>query len=73
MRSLRADGLTSATDVVGAGWLPTYPSDKPQGLPPLLPIDHILVSRSLTATSVTTFRAEGTDHLGLVATIAGTA
>lgn len=70
MQLLRTDGLRSATDLTGAGWQPTYPANR--AFPPLLPIDHILLSRRLTATSIKTFRVPGTDHLGLLATIAGT-
>lgn len=67
---LRADGMRSATDLVGAGWVPTYPSDR--SFPPLLPIDHVLVDDQLTATSQRTVRMPGSDHLGLLATLAGT-
>jgi endonuclease/exonuclease/phosphatase (EEP) superfamily protein YafD len=69
MQALRRLGLKSATDVAGAGWLPTYPADG--ALPPLLPIDHVMISKELTATSVTSFAISGTDHLGLFATLAG--
>lgn len=68
MLELYADGLRSATDLAGAGWLPTYPAD--QSYPPVVPIDHILVNNRLTATQIRTFRVTGSDHLGLVATIA---
>jgi endonuclease/exonuclease/phosphatase (EEP) superfamily protein YafD len=70
IRALHRDGLVSATDIVGAGWLPTYPAN--QTIPALLPIDHILVNRFLTATSMRTFDVDGTDHRGLLAEIAGT-
>ncbi|HEU4908295.1 MAG TPA: endonuclease/exonuclease/phosphatase family protein [Propionibacteriaceae bacterium] len=70
MQALRRVGLKSATDVAGAGWLPTYPADGP--LPPLLPIDHVMINKGLTATSVTSFAISGTDHLGVFATLAGT-
>ena len=63
-------GLKSATDVAGAGWLPTYPANR--RFPPLMPIDHVLINSQLTATSITTFQIEGTDHLGLIAVLAGT-
>jgi endonuclease/exonuclease/phosphatase (EEP) superfamily protein YafD len=69
IRALRDDGLESATDIVGAGWLPTYPANR--ALPPLLPIDHVLLSDQLTATSIVTVEIDDTDHLGLVATVAG--
>ena len=70
MRRLHRLGLRSTTDLVGAGWLPTYPASR--RLPPLLPIDHVLVNDRLTATSVTAFIVPGSDHRGLLATIAGT-
>ena len=69
MQRLRRIGLRSASDVIGAGWLPTYPSGRT--IPPLLPIDHVLVNDRLTATSVTTFGVAGTDHRGILATLAG--
>lgn len=67
---LRADGLRSATDLVGAGWLPTYPANR--WFPPLFAIDHVLVDERLTVTALRTVHLPGTDHLGLVATVAGT-
>jgi len=69
MQALRRLGLKSATDVAGAGWLPTYPADEP--FPPLLPIDHVMINKKLTATSVTSFAITDTDHRGLFATLAG--
>ena len=68
MQALRRLGMKSATDVAGAGWLPTYPADKPY--PPLLPIDHVLINEEVTARSVTSFGITGTDHRGLFATLA---
>lgn len=70
MRRLAADGLADAGEVAGSGWLPTYPATR--FIPPLVPIDHVLISSSLTATKVSTFRVDGTDHLGLIAQIART-
>jgi endonuclease/exonuclease/phosphatase (EEP) superfamily protein YafD len=69
MQALRRAGLKSATDVAGAGWIPTYPADGP--LPPLLPIDHVMINSDLTATSISSFAINGTDHRGLFATLAG--
>jgi endonuclease/exonuclease/phosphatase (EEP) superfamily protein YafD len=71
MQALRRAGLKSATDVAGAGWLPTYPANRP--FPPLLPIDHVMINKDLTATSVTSFTVSGSDHRGLLATLALTA
>jgi endonuclease/exonuclease/phosphatase (EEP) superfamily protein YafD len=71
MQALRRAGLKSATDVAGDGWLPTYPADRL--FPPLLPIDHVMINKDLTATSVTSFTVSGSDHRGLLATLALTA
>jgi endonuclease/exonuclease/phosphatase (EEP) superfamily protein YafD len=68
MQALQRVGLKSATDVAGAGWLPTYPANRP--IPPLLPIDHVLITKDLTATSVTSFAVSGSDHRGLLTTLA---
>ncbi len=68
MIELYRDGLTAAGDITGAGWLPTYPAKGP--IPPLIGIDHILVNDQLTATSIHTIEVNGTDHRGLLATIA---
>ena len=70
MQALHRLGLKSATDVAGAGWLPTYPANR--RIPPLLPIDHVLINEDLTASSVTSFALAGSDHRGLLATLAGT-
>jgi endonuclease/exonuclease/phosphatase (EEP) superfamily protein YafD len=69
MRDLRRLGLKSATDVAGAGWLPTWPANR--RYPPLIPIDHVLIDSQLTATAVRTFTVSGTDHRGVLATLAG--
>jgi endonuclease/exonuclease/phosphatase (EEP) superfamily protein YafD len=68
MQALQRVGLKSATDVAGAGWLPTYPANRP--IPPLLPIDHVLITKDLTAASVTSFAVSGSDHRGLLTTLA---
>jgi endonuclease/exonuclease/phosphatase (EEP) superfamily protein YafD len=68
MQQLRRLGMRSATDLLGAGWLPTYPANKL--LPPLLPIDHVLVDTRLTATALQRVPIDGTDHLGLLSTVA---
>jgi len=70
LRQLRRAGLHSATAITGAGWLPTYPANA--AIPPTIPIDHILLNSRLTATFIATVAVPGTDHLGLVAGIAGT-
>jgi endonuclease/exonuclease/phosphatase (EEP) superfamily protein YafD len=71
MQQLRRLGLSSVSDIVGAGWVPTYPAGR-RTVPPLLPIDHVLVNHRLTATSVSAFSVRGTDHRGLLTTLSGT-
>lgn len=69
MQRLHRLGLRSATDLTGSGWVPTYPADR--RVPPLLPIDHVLLNPALTATAQTAVTVPGTDHRGLLVTIAG--
>lgn len=57
-------GLTDAT----SGWTATYPADA--WYPPLIQIDHVLVSREFAATAQRTVRVPGTDHLGLYVRLA---
>lgn len=68
MRDFAAHGYQSATKVAGAGWIPTYPANSL--LPPLLPIDHVLINRQLTAIAVHAFDVAGTDHRGVIARVA---
>lgn len=70
MQRLHRLGLRSAADLTGAGWRPTYPAGR--SVPPLLPIDHVLVNSVLTVTALTVVTVPGTDHRGLLATVAGT-
>lgn len=68
MVGLHEDGFTSAADITGDGQLRTFVA---RGvLPPLIRIDHVLLSPQLTASSTTTLRVAGTDHLGVQAVIA---
>jgi endonuclease/exonuclease/phosphatase family metal-dependent hydrolase len=68
IRRLVDHGFTSGTDIVGAGWQPTFPTEG--WLPPMIEIDHVLVNPLLTVTSIHTFEVPGADHLGLVARLA---
>jgi endonuclease/exonuclease/phosphatase (EEP) superfamily protein YafD len=68
IRDFAAHGYDSATEIAGAGWMPTYPSNS--WLPPLLPIDHVLVNHRLTAVSIRSFQIADTDHRGLIARLA---
>ncbi|MFT4199437.1 endonuclease/exonuclease/phosphatase family protein [Gordonia sp. (in: high G+C Gram-positive bacteria)] len=66
-RDLLTGGIADATDQAGAGWLPTYPTDRAIG--PLVGIDHV-ISRGFVARDVRTYRLPGADHRVLVATLA---
>lgn len=69
MRRLYDDGFRSAADLAGAGFVRTWPSDR--RFPPLIAIDHVLVTSDLTATEFSTFDVPRTDHLGIRTVIAG--
>jgi endonuclease/exonuclease/phosphatase (EEP) superfamily protein YafD len=67
VQQLHRLGLRSAADLLGTGWAPTYPANR--RLPPLLAIDHVLVSPALGVTALERVPVDGTDHLGLLARI----
>ena len=65
-RDLLTNGYSSAADQVGAGLIPTYPTDK--SYPAIVGIDHIITKGSV-ATSLERIDIEGSDHHGLIADI----
>ncbi len=68
LRQLGESGFRSAAEIVGSGWQPTFPA---QGrVPPLITIDHILLSPDLTATEFRTVDIAGSDHRGVLAAVA---
>ena len=66
-RALLGSGYRDAAEQAGAGIKPTFPADL--RLPPFVAIDHVL-TRNCTATSLRTLKIPGSDHRGLVVTIA---
>lgn len=66
-RDLLTDGYRDAVEQLGAGFAPTFPSDR--WYPPLITIDHIL-ARNAAASSIQTIDVPGSDHRALLATIA---
>jgi endonuclease/exonuclease/phosphatase (EEP) superfamily protein YafD len=66
-RALLRNGYRDAAEQSGAGFKPTFPANS--RLPPYIAIDHVL-TRNCTATSLRTMEVPGSDHRGLVATIA---
>ena len=66
MRKLIAEhDLVDAAEQARAGWQPTFPADR--RYPPLVAIDHVLLSPSLTASEVSAFSVKYGAHRGLIA------
>ena len=65
-RDLATNGYHDAVEQTGAGFAPTFPSNKP--FPPLITIDHVL-TRNASASSIKTVELPGSDHRSLLATI----
>lgn len=65
-RSLLTGGYRDAGQLAGAGWLPTYPTDKIY--PPVVGIDHVLL-RGLSAAEVSRHEVPGADHRALLARV----
>ena len=66
MRQLIAEhDLVDAAEQARAGWQPTFPADR--RYPPLVAIDHVLLSPSLTASEVSAFSVKYGAHRGLIA------
>ncbi|MGW5311352.1 endonuclease/exonuclease/phosphatase family protein [Nocardia thailandica] len=63
-RALLGPGFHDAAEQAGAGFAPTYPTDKPY--PPLAALDHILLTHG-RADAVRTVALPGADHRALVA------
>ena len=59
-------GLVNAAEAAGGGWMPTYRADRPPW-PPVLEIDHVLVSAGVEVGSIETVRVGGHAHLALFA------
>ncbi|MGY2875578.1 endonuclease/exonuclease/phosphatase (EEP) superfamily protein YafD [Marmoricola sp. URHA0025 HA25] len=75
IRRLLGLGLADAARQANSGWQPTWPGaeDAAGALPfgvSVLTLDHVLVSRQLSAISTKTFRVGGSDHRALVARLA---
>lgn len=68
-RDVLATGYRDAAEQAGSGFLPTYPANR-RRLPLLITIDHVIVSDGIVAADVARVHVDGTDHEGLVATLA---
>jgi endonuclease/exonuclease/phosphatase (EEP) superfamily protein YafD len=74
MRDLLGEGLRDSAELDDR-WRPTWPADHRGAgptrlLPPVAPIDHVLVGPRLTAVGTATVHVAGTDHLAVVARVA---
>lgn len=65
-RDLQTDGYQDAVHQTGAGFAPTFPSNR--RIPPLITIDHVL-TRGAAASTIHTVKVPGSDHRSLLATI----
>lgn len=65
-RDLLTDGYHDAVEQTGAGFAPTYPSNR--WFPPVITIDHVL-TRNAAAESIRTVDIPGSDHRALLTTI----
>jgi endonuclease/exonuclease/phosphatase (EEP) superfamily protein YafD len=75
MRALAAAGRRSVAELANEGWQPTWPADGRRRLlglpvPPVVQIDHVLVGPRLAALGAHPVDLHGSDHRGLVATVA---
>jgi len=64
-RTLMGSRWRDAPEYAGSGFTPTW--NWWTFLPPVLSLDHVLISRQFGATRTATFRAPGSDHHGLIA------
>lgn len=75
MRELMASGLRSAAEEANSGWQPTWPTARSRtmgGVPVpfrLMAIDHVLLSRELSAVSTDVASVPGTDHHAVIARV----
>ena len=67
-RALLDDGFTDAHIALGRGFSVSWPNDAP--CPPFIRLDHALTTDSLVPTGVEDFDIPGSDHRGLVVTVA---
>jgi endonuclease/exonuclease/phosphatase (EEP) superfamily protein YafD len=61
-------GWRDAHEVLGRGWSASWPTDLPG--PPLVRIDHALVSGSVVVEGIVDVEIPGSDHRGFVVSVA---
>ncbi|GAA4691772.1 endonuclease/exonuclease/phosphatase family protein [Nocardioides conyzicola] len=72
LRTLADRGYRDVGELANDGWHPTWPADGAFDVlgMPLAQIDHVLVGDRLAALGMTTVGVPGSDHRGVVATVA---
>jgi endonuclease/exonuclease/phosphatase family metal-dependent hydrolase len=68
-RRLLSDGLRDAHERRGRGWAATWPRDR-RLLPPLLRLDHVLVSPGVEVQAIREGVGQGSDHRPVIADLA---
>ena len=75
MRAWRDAGYRDSLELVNAGWSRTWPANgitpvPGLHLPALIQIDHVLVARTFAVTGSEVVEIDGSDHRGVLATVA---
>ena len=65
-RRLLSDGMRDAHERRGRGWAATWPRNR-RPLPPLLRLDHVLVSQGVEVRSIREGLGQGSDHRPIIA------
>ena len=63
-------GLTDAHERNGKGLTRSWPADRPHGVPPVMRLDHALMSAGVAATAVRDLSIPGSDHRGFIVDLA---
>ena len=65
-RRLLSDGMRDAHERRGRGWAATWPRNR-RLLPPLMRLDHVLVSHGVEVRSIREGLGRGSDHRPIIA------
>lgn len=68
MRDFHGEGYIDSVERAGAGFLPTYPTDK--GTPPMIAIDHVLTRGGPVANAASSITIRDSDHRAVLVTVA---
>jgi endonuclease/exonuclease/phosphatase (EEP) superfamily protein YafD len=65
-RRFLSDGMADAHEERGRGWAATWPQNR-RPLPPLMRLDHVLVSPDVEVRSIREGLGQGSDHRPIIA------